>query len=261
MKRRVLLGTLEIVVPVAILGLITWWTARADSFFFPPVTEVLEAFRETWLFDSFFADAVPSMYRLLAGYALAVVAGVVLGTVIGISWRARRMSAPVVEFLRALPAPAAIPFFILVFGIGDMAKILLIGLVTIWPVLLNTVDGIAGIDATLMETARMYNIGRMDMLLRVRLPAALPRIYAGMRTSLSLAIVLMMVSEMVASTNGIGRSVLVAQSLFDIPKMWSGILLLGVLGYLLNVLFEFQERRVLDWHLASSGVGGVGKAQ
>ena len=258
MKRGTMLLTLEIAVPLALLALITWWTAQADSFFFPPVTEILEAFRETWLFDSFIDDALPSLYRLAAGYAMAVVAGVALGTIIGVSWRARRMSAPVVEFLRALPAPATVPFFILVFGIGDLAKILLIGLVTIWPVLLNTVDGIGGIDATLMETARMYHLGQKDMLFRVRLPAALPQIYAGMRTSLSLAVVLMVVSEMVASADGIGHSIIVAQSLFDIPKMWAGILLLGLLGYLLNLLFEIQERRVLRWHFGARAIDGRG---
>lgn len=257
MTRGRVLVALEVAVPIALLGLLTWWTETADSFFYPPVSDVLVAFRETWLFDAFVSDALPSLYRLLAGYALAVIAGVVLGTAIGLSWRVRLMTRPVVEFLRALPAPAMIPFFILVFGIGDVSKIMLIGLVTLWPVVLNTADGIAAIERTLLDTARLYHVGRLDMLVRVRLPSALPQIYAGMRTSLSLAVVLMVVSEMVASTNGIGRSVLEAQSLFNIPKMWAGILLLGILGYGLNLLFEFQERWVLRWYSESRAQTGA----
>lgn len=252
MSRRPALVALEVGVPLALLALVAWWTEQAGSLFFPPVTVVLEAFRDAWLWEGLIRDGIPSLYRLAAGYAIAVVAGVTFGTIIGLSWRARLMAQPVVEFLRALPSPAAIPFFILVFGIGDLSKILLIGLVSVWPVMLNTIDGVGAVDRTVLETARMYNLRGTDTLFRVRLPSALPQIFAGMRTSLSLAIVLMVVSEMVASVNGIGRSVLTAQSLFDTPRMWSGILLLGMLGYLLNAVFGLVERRVLAWHLEAS---------
>ncbi len=98
------------------------------------------------------------------------------------------------------------------------------------------------------ETARSYGIPRGQVVRRVMLPAATPQIFAGMRTSLSLALILMVISEMVASTNGIGFFVLQSQRSFAIPEMWSGILLLGLLGYLLNVAFVLIERRVLAWH-------------
>jgi ABC-type nitrate/sulfonate/bicarbonate transport system permease component len=107
---------------------------------------------------------------------------------------------------------------------------------------------VAGVDPTLRETARVYDIGPVDRVLRVTLPAAAPQIFAGMRTALSLALILMVISEMVASTNGIGYFVLQAQRSFAIPEMWSGILLLGILGYVLNAIFLLVERRVLRWH-------------
>jgi ABC-type nitrate/sulfonate/bicarbonate transport system permease component len=120
--------------------------------------------------------------------------------------------------------------------------------VCLWPVLLNTIDGVTGIDPTLRETARVYGVGGRDRLRRIVLPAASPQIFAGMRTSLSLALILMVISEMVASTNGIGFFVLQSQRSFAIPEMWSGILLLGLLGYALNLIFVVVERRVLAWH-------------
>ena len=135
------------------------------------------------------------------------------------------------QFLRAIPAPALLPFAILVLGVGNSMKIFIIAFVCLWPVLLNTIDGVAGVDPTLRETARVYRIGARDRILRVMLPAAAPQIFAGMRTSLSLALILMVISEMVASTNGIGYFVLQSQRSFAIPEMWSGILLLGLLGY------------------------------
>jgi ABC-type nitrate/sulfonate/bicarbonate transport system permease component len=98
------------------------------------------------------------------------------------------------------------------------------------------------------ETAKSYGIKGRDRLQRIILPAASPQIFAGMRTSLSLALILLVISEMVASTNGIGFFVLQSQRSFAIPEMWSGILLLGLLGYLLNVVFVLIERRVLAWH-------------
>ena len=152
------------------------------------------------------------------------------------------------EFLRAIPPPALLPFSIVVLGVGNSGKIFLIAFVCVWPVLLNTIDGVTAIDPTLRETARVYGVKGMDRLRRIVLPAACPQIFAGMRTSLSLALILMVISEMVASTDGIGFFVLQSQRSFAIPEMWSGILLLGLLGYVLNVIFILVERRVLAWH-------------
>jgi ABC-type nitrate/sulfonate/bicarbonate transport system permease component len=250
-RRRWILWALEITVPVVVIALIAVWTANADSFYFPPVGDMLTAFKDTWLHGGIKVDVVPSVLRLAGGYALAVVIGISVGVLCGTSRPVRLATAPIIEFMRALPAPALIPFFILVFGVGDVSKILLIGLVTVFPVLLNTIDGIAGVDPTLLDTARSYRLTRAETLFRVRLPAASPQIFAGLRTALSLALILMVISEMVASVNGVGHFILQAQSTFDIPQMWAGILLLGILGYLLNAIFIVIERRVLRWYTAA----------
>ena len=147
------------------------------------------------------------------------------------------------------PPPALLPItIILLHSIGDRQKIGFIGFFCLFPVLLNTIDGVRGIDPTLTDTARVYGIRGLDRLRRIVLPAASPQIFAGMRTSLSLAVILMVISEMVASTNGIGFFVLQSQRSFAIPEMWSGILLLGILGYLLNLVFALVEGRALAWH-------------
>jgi ABC-type nitrate/sulfonate/bicarbonate transport system permease component len=248
-RRRALLATgLEIVVPLVLLVVWGLWSAGADSFYFPPLTEILDTFAETWVFERFASDVVPSLVRLGAGYAIAVVAAVAIGIPLGLSQAARRGASPIVEFLRAIPPPALIPFAIVVIGVGDDMKIFIIAFVCVWPTLLNTIDGVAGIEPTLTDTARVYGIRGVQRLRRIVLPAASPQIFAGMRTSLSLALILMVISEMVASTSGIGFFVLQSQRSFAIPEMWSGILLLGFLGYLLNAIFLLVERRVLAWH-------------
>ena len=245
---RALPVALEIAVPILVLLVIGVWTAASDSYYFPPLTEVFSTFRETWLFDRVGSDVVPSLIRMGLGFAIAVIGGVVIGMALGRSRRARAATAPIVEFLRAIPPPALLPFAILVIGVGASMKVFIIAFVCIWPILLNTIDGAAGIDPTLEDTTRVYGVDRRDNLLRVVLPAAAPQIFAGIRTAVSLALILMVISEMVASTNGIGYFVLQSQRTFAIPEMWSGILLLGILGYALNFVFVIIERRVLRWH-------------
>jgi ABC-type nitrate/sulfonate/bicarbonate transport system permease component len=246
---RRLLGTgLEVTVPLLLL--VAWGVASAGSetYYFPPLTDILSTFADTWVFERVGSDVVPSIVRMGLGFGIAVVVAISAGLLLGMSRRSRIATAPIVEFLRAIPPPALLPFAILVIGVGNSMKVFIIAFVCIWPILLNTIAGVTGVDPTLRETTRVYGISRRDRVWRVMLPAASPQIFAGMRTSLSLALILMVISEMVASTNGIGYFVLQSQRTFAIPEMWSGILLLGILGYTLNAAFVLIERRVLRWH-------------
>lgn len=246
--RRARLVLLELAVPVVVV--VAWWvwSANADNFYFPALSEILRTFADTWVFERVGSDVLPSLARLGAGFGIAVVVSIPLGTVLGLSTAARRVTEPIVEFVRAIPPPALLPFAILVLGVGDAMKVFIIALVGLWPILLNTIDGVRGVDHTMLETARVYGVRGVERLRRVIWPAALPQIFAGMRTSLSLALILMVISEMVASTSGIGYFILQSERSFDIPEMWSGIVLLGLLGYLLNAAFGLVERKVLRWH-------------
>jgi ABC-type nitrate/sulfonate/bicarbonate transport system permease component len=247
-RRRVVETTLEVTVPIVLLVLWGVWSSGSETYYFPPLTDILSTFADTWLFERVGSDVVPSLERLGAGYVIACVVGVIVGMALGLSPTLRRAADPIVQFLRAIPPPALLPFGILVLGVGASMKIFIIAFVCVWPVLLNAIDGVAGVEPMLRETSRGYRIDRRDTVLHVMLPAAAPQIFAGMRTSLSLALILMVISEMVASTNGIGYFVLQSQRSFAIEEMWSGIILLGILGYVLNGAFVLVERRVLGWH-------------
>jgi ABC-type nitrate/sulfonate/bicarbonate transport system permease component len=247
-RRRWLGAGLEVTVPILVLVAWGLWSAGSDTYYYTPLTDILSTFADTWLFERVGSDVVPSLVRMGLGYGIATLAGIGLGLLLGMSGRARRAAAPIVEFLRAIPPPALLPFAILVIGVGNSMKVFIIAFVCLWPILLNTIDGVTGVDPTLRETTRVYGVSKRDGLWRVMLPAASPQIFAGMRTSLSLALIMMVISEMVASTNGIGYFVLQSQRTFAIPEMWSGILLLGILGYALNGAFVLIERRVLRWH-------------
>jgi ABC-type nitrate/sulfonate/bicarbonate transport system permease component len=252
-RGRVTDWALALVLPVLLLVAYDAWARTAGDFFFPPLSEIGATFADEWLFTRIPTDLLPSLGRMLAGFALAVGGGVALGALLGFSRMLSTALDPVLQFLRALPPPALIPVSLLVFGAGDSAKVFLIALGAVWPVLLNTVDGVRGVDRTALDMARSYRVPAHARLTRLVLPAALPRIFAGARTALGIAIILMVVSELIGADNGVGYVVQLAQRGFDIPEMWAGTLLLGLLGFGANALFVAFEKRVLHWHIATTG--------
>ena len=111
--RRATAACAEVAVPLAAVAIWWWWSRGSTSFYFPPLSEILSTFRDTWLFERVGSDVAPSLARLVAGFALAVVLGIGGGVLLGVSRIARRTAAPVIEFLRAIPAPALLPAAIL----------------------------------------------------------------------------------------------------------------------------------------------------
>jgi ABC-type nitrate/sulfonate/bicarbonate transport system permease component len=239
---------LVLTLPMALFA--AWFVLTDDSqnFYVPPLRTILAAFADTWTLDRLAADVLPSLLRLLAGYASAVVVGVALGVVVGTGSRIRATLEPVLEFFRAVPPPVLVPVIMLFAGIGNGMKVVVIVSGCVWPILLNTVEGVRAVDGVLSDTARSYRITGWARLRHLVLPGASPQIVTGMRQALSIAIILMVISEMFAASNGIGFSIVQFQRSFAIPEMWSGIILLGLLGFVLSVLFTLAERRILAWY-------------
>jgi ABC-type nitrate/sulfonate/bicarbonate transport system permease component len=239
----------EIAVPVALLLGWQLWTAHAHSPKFPRLSTILVQFKDMWLFSEFGTHVVPSLERIGLGFAIAVVAGIAIGIPLGLSRWARLWAMPHIEYWRAIPPPALLPIsIVLLHSIGNVQKVSFIAFFCLFPVLLNTIDGVRGIDPTLVDTARSYGLGRFERIRRIVLPAALPQIVAGMRNSLSLAVITMVLSEYFSSTSGVGYVLLISKNTFQLAPMWAAIVLIGLLGYLLNLLFILGERRLLAWH-------------
>ena len=156
---------------------------------------------------------------------------------------------PHIEYWRAIPPPALLPIsIIMLYSIGNTQKISFIAFFCIFPVLLNTIDGVRAIEPTLIDTARSYRIPTHERIRRIVFPAALPQIFAGMRTSLALAVIVMVLSEYFSSTDGVGYVLLISKNTFQLGPMWAAILLIGVIGYVLNLAYLLAERRMLAWH-------------
>ena len=239
----------EIAVPVALL--VGWqaWTVHAQSQYFPRLSTILVEFRELWLFSQFGTHVVPSLERIVLGFGIAVVVGIALGIPLGLSRWGRLAAMPHIEFWRAIPPPALLPISVLLLhSIGNLQKVSFIAFFCVFPILLNTIDGVRGIDPTLVDTARSYGIGGFARIRRIVLPAAMPQIAAGMRVSLALAVIIMVVAEYFSSTSGVGYVLLISKNTFQMGPMWAAIVLIGVLGYLLSLLFSLAERYFLAWH-------------
>ena len=141
-----------------------------------------------------------------------------------------------------------IPIFFALFKIGTPTQVAVIVFGVIWPVLINSAEGARTVDPLHLQTAQVFGVPRPDRLRRIILPSAAPKIFAGLRLSLSLALILMVLSEFAGSTSGIGYQLLTAQQNYEIADVWAVIVLLGVLGYLLNSGFLLLENRLLAWH-------------
>jgi ABC-type nitrate/sulfonate/bicarbonate transport system permease component len=200
-------------------------------------------------------DVLPSVGRaaagFLAGSALGIVAGLALGYFRGLEPWLR----PLLEFLRATPVPAVLPVAVLAFGANSGTRIGLIAVGAFWPVLLNTMDGAAAVDRGYVEAARAAHVGQLRIVARVVWPASLPQVFAGLRIALGVSLIMMVISEMVASTGGLGFFVLQAQRTYAFADMYAGVLVLGIVGGLFTLLFTAVEHRVLAWYEGQKGIG------
>jgi len=245
---------LEVGTTLAILALVWWYTTAHQSYAVASLPDILDRFRRTWLFSRFGSDLLPSLERLALGYLIAAIVGVTLGFLLGLSRDLRMLTQPVMSFLRSIPAAALLPMAVIALGIGTTMKVTIIAFVCCWPIVLNTMDGVVELDSTMMATSRAYGMPFRDRLRFVVLPAVMPRIFIGLQTSLPIAVLLVVTSEMIASTNGIGFFIFQAQQSYAIPEMWAGIVLLGLIGFGLNIGLTAVEHRVLRWHHNERGL-------
>lgn len=243
------------------IGLVWELAARlANNLFFPPPSQIIERFFELWfsgppttffLTESVATNILPSLSRLLGGWAAAVVFGVLLGVAIGRSKVVGDFVEPIIHFVRAIPPPALIPVFFILLGFGNEMRVTLIAFAVIWPVVLNTIDGVRSVEPLHLDTGRVFEFDWRKRFFGIVLPSASPKIFAGMRVALSVAIIMMVISEMVGRPDGIGNIILGAQRTYRMVDMWAGILLLGILGYVLNAILSAVETRITRWHRGS----------
>ena len=227
-----------------------WWTASADSVdpFFPPLSAIWEQFKFNWIWQLFPVHVVPSLRNLFVGYTIGIVAGVVFGALLGSSRRASRYFEPLVDFFRSIPPVATVPVFILFFGLDANMRIAAVAVAATFPTLLSTMQGFRGTDSTLLDTGNVFRLTKFQMMWKLRIPSASPLIWSGFQVSLQIAFVVTIASEILGSGFGIGAFTVISSDSFMILDAWTGVLLMGLIGFALNVIFDTIEKRSLHWY-------------
>jgi ABC-type nitrate/sulfonate/bicarbonate transport system permease component len=194
-----------------------------------------------------FAPLAHTLALFAAGYSIACILGIGLGTAMATSPTFYGLLEPPVEIIRPIPKPALVPALFLFLGIGKATMVTVVVLAAVFPILINTLQGVRGLDPVLVDTARTFQTSWIRTIFAVVLPGALPMIFAGMRIGLGLGLVLVILAEMLAGETGIGFLILDLQRSFQIREMFAWIFLLALLGGGLTLAFDLLEKRFVPW--------------
>ncbi len=240
-----------------LLLLLLLWQVSAlrwvSSTNWPPVTEVARALVAGLRSGELLQVFGSTLWRMATGFALGSLAGVVLGLAMGSLPRVNAALRPLVELVRPIPIPAIIPPLILLLGIDHAMKVFIVAFACFFPVLVNTIGGVRSVDRTALDVARTLQVGRLRTQLQVVLPTSLPYILAGLRISLALALIVSVVAEMIAGSEGVGYYIMTMQFAMRASDMYAAIVLLAALGYGLNRAVLAVEHRLLHWWHREAG--------
>lgn len=239
--------------------LVAWETSPKwgliDKHLMPAASVVFAEFLKQWLDPGFYHDMAVTLMRVVGGLLIGAAIAIPAGLAMGYWGVLHRMFSLTVDVVRPIPSSAFVPAAAVIFGIGHEMHLFVVFLATSVPILLSTIDGVRAVDPVLIGTAKTLGRSSGQMFRTVLLPAALPYIVTGLRISIAIALIVGISSEMILSTEGLGRRVVYAQRTLRIPELFAGVLTLAMLGYLLNRGFVAIERRVLRWHYQSKAKG------
>ncbi|MGM1063065.1 ABC transporter permease [Saccharothrix sp. Mg75] len=249
---RALLTASGKVAAIALL-LATWEAAPrlglVDATFLPPFSTVLGAWWDLVLNGQLLDNTRASLARSLSGFGLAVAVAVPLGLVIGWYKPVANLLGPLLEVFRNTAALALLPVFVLLLGIGETSKIAIVFYACTWPVLLNTISAVRGVDPTLLRLARSVDLSGFRLFQKVILPAAVPTVFTGVRLAGAVSILVLVAAEMVGAKAGLGYLINASQFNFAIPQMYAGIITISAIGVVFNQLLVALERRFTSWRV------------
>lgn len=236
---------LTMILPVMILLLWEWGVrcGKINGNVIPPPTKLFSTFGQLVVSGRLTEGLMISFRRVLEGFAIASIAGILIGFLMGLFASVNRMLSSVINILRPIPVIALIPIFIMILGVGEAANLSIIIIGAVWPILLNTVAGVLSVDQKLVEVAYVYGLSRKKIVFQIVLPSALNHILTGLRLGIGGAWVSVVAAEMIGATSGIGYMIMFAKSLAQAANMYVLVLVIGVIGFLVDrILLLVQER-------------------
>jgi len=224
------------------------WVRVVDPVLLPPPEDAFGAMLKGMAGGRLGYDFWRTVERTAYAIAIAAVVAIPVGIALGSNERLYRALEFVIDFFRSTPASAMFPLFLVIFGVGDMTKILVAAFGAALVILFNVAYGVMNARKTRLLAAKVMGATRMRVLTDVTLLESLPQTFVGLRNGVSLALVIVVVAEMfIGSTDGLGHRVFEAQQLFEMPDMYAAIFAAGALGYGLNLLFLLGEKRFVHW--------------
>lgn len=241
--------TLAFVSPLLMLAL---WEAGValgliDGRFFPAPHNIATTFYEMTKTGQIFSDLYISVLRIIGGFFMGAVPGLIIGLSMGLFRPIRIIMRPVVSATYPIPKLALMPLIILLFGFGETQKVMTIALGVLYMVLINTMAGVINLDKIYLDVAKSFGASRKDFYLQVAVPGALPLIFAGIELGMGMALLLIVAAEMQGAISGIGFRIWASQTVFNVREMFVAFILISMLGYIFAELIAALQRRFVPW--------------
>jgi len=247
MKQRLLFTAFAILVILSIWHVLSF-SGIINKLFLPSPVNVFDKLVNLFATGEVYPDIVATLYRTNVGFLIGSIIGILVGLVMGYYKRVYDSLEFIVDFFRSIPATALFPLFLLFFGIGDETKIAVVVFASSMIVIVNTMYGVRHRSEVRIRFAKTLNLEKISLFKKVILPDAMPHIFAGLRIAISISLILAVVTEMFIGTSvGLGRRIIDAELVYRIPEMYATIIVAGIIGYLLNWLILFVEKRKIHW--------------
>lgn len=234
---------------VVLIALMEWGTRTGwiSPLTLPRPSDVLATFGELWESGLLFKHLVPSLSRLAVGATIGASIGIAVGVMIGLFSYVRAGLVPLVAAIFPIPKIALLPLFVIWFGIDEASKYALIAFGTFTPTVVATYGAVDNVDRSLIRMGQSFGLSWTSIVRKIVLPGAMPGILSGLRISLAIAIILLVAAEMLGAEYGIGAYILEAGSLYDLERLFAGVVILSLLGVTMSAIIGQVERRLLGW--------------
>jgi NitT/TauT family transport system permease protein len=248
-RRRRVEATLSVVSPVLIL--VVWellvWAGALDVRLFSAPSRIVGTFERMIVSGALFDHLQISLARIAAGFLIGAVPGVLLGTAMGLAPVLRSIFLPIIASLYPIPKIAIFPLIMVIFGLGEMSKYVLVAIAVFFFMAINSFAGVSNLERIYWDVGKSFKLSRAQSVLMIALPGAMPMIMAGIRLSLGMSLLVLVSAEFVGAKSGLGFLVWDSWQVFDIESMFVGIIVIGVLGWFFFAVIDAIERRFLPW--------------
>jgi NitT/TauT family transport system permease protein len=234
------------------VGLLLAWELAArfgiiDVRFFPAPSAIIAVMIRMGASGELLEHILISMQRITLGFLLGGIPAIILGIVMGISRPVRALIDPLIVATYPIPKSSILPFILLIFGLGEMSKVVMVAIGVFFPVAINATAGVLQIPPIYLDVGKSFKAGRWDTFRTIALPGALPFIMTGVKLGAGLALILIAVAEMVGAKSGIGYMIWSAWETFAVAKMYVGLFVIALIGFAISILLNEVERWLIRW--------------